>query len=355
MDARFIQDPYSSIGVFQRNIINSMLELDTSNTYYVFANERGRNLLKVRRGLNVVTLATENLFLGNRLMSSVGRKIRIDAFFATFNISPSLPSHVRVVLQNHDFSHGVHDLSFATFVPSKLFRYLHLKSLQRADFLLANSSFTRREAEKLVKGKPIRVIYHDCDPAYKSNSPATADCSPPSKSARREIILYAGRVGPKYKNIGVLLRAFREYSKVVEKGQLVIVYNDTLRPSDRLYLMRHRLNVTLLKNLDRTSLVQLYRQAMMFVYPTSYEGFGSPILESQNSGCPLVLNSVPPLPEVAGQGALYYDGSFSDLAKKMLELRNDRSLKENLVNKGFMNAGRFDWKTTAKETLPYLS
>ena len=230
---------------------------------------------------------------------------------------------------------------------------MHVRSLSRADILLANSSFTGREAQQLAPGKLVKVVHHDCDPEYKS--PVIHEHPYIESLEEHDFVLYSGRVAPRYKNIRTLLRAFSLYSKTYTHSKLVLVYSDHFRITDRLTLLRNRHNVDLLRQVPRKFLIQLYRNAKMFIYPSSYEGFGSPVLEAQNSRCPLIANRVPPLPEVAGDGALYYDGSPKGLATKMLQLAKDDILRDNLVQRGVANAQRFDWRITAEETLKCLN
>jgi glycosyltransferase involved in cell wall biosynthesis len=351
VDARFIQDPYSSIGVFQRNIIKNLLALDRNNIYYVFLTREGQRFIESSDKTQVVILKNMNLLLTNRTITKEATRLGLDLFFATFNISPRFSHNVKVILQTHDFSHGVQDLTIQTLLPAKLYRYLHVKSVQTSDFLLANSSFTKKELEPLSRWQPIRVIYHDCAPEFKQES----SFDKVRELTSHEVILYAGRVAPRYKNIRTLLKAFSIYSKTRAHAKLVIVHSDHFRVTDKLYLLRNRQNVTLSRKMSRDRLIQMYRTAKMFIYPSRYEGFGSPMLEAQNSGCPLIANRAQPLPEVAGDGALYYDGSPKELASRMLQLAQDDALRQDLVYKGIANAQRFDWRTTAEETLECLN
>ena len=87
------------------------------------------------------------------------------------------------------------------------------------------------------------------------------------------------------------------------------------------------------------------------MFPSLYEGFGIPILESFSCQCPLLCSNTSSLPEVAGDGAYYFDPyceeSMRDAIIKVLE---DNCLQEELKQKGSERLKRFSWKKAAIET-----
>lgn len=104
-------------------------------------------------------------------------------------------------------------------------------------------------------------------------------------------------------------------------------------------------------NLDDDSLAYFYKNALAFIFPSLYEGFGIPVLESFACGCPLLCSNVSSLPEVAGNAACYFDPyseeSIKNAVKKVLD---DSSLREDLIKKGYEQLKKFSWKQTAEGT-----
>jgi glycosyltransferase involved in cell wall biosynthesis len=99
-------------------------------------------------------------------------------------------------------------------------------------------------------------------------------------------------------------------------------------------------------------LARLYRNAVVFVYPSLYEGFGIPILEAFSSGCPVIASNVTSIPEVGGDAALYFDPRSEDqIANSLQSVLNDPILRETLKEKGRVRAKQFSWSEAARKTL----
>lgn len=104
-------------------------------------------------------------------------------------------------------------------------------------------------------------------------------------------------------------------------------------------------------NVDDTLLAYLYQNAQCFVFPSLYEGFGIPILESFACGCPLICSNTSSLPEIAREGALYCDPTNEDSIKNAIKkVLNDKQLAEKLIIKGYQRLQEFSWQRTAIET-----
>ena len=99
-------------------------------------------------------------------------------------------------------------------------------------------------------------------------------------------------------------------------------------------------------------LVSLYRHATLFAYPSLYEGFGIPILEAFNMGCPVVASGTTSIPEVGGDAALYIDPeNVEELAAAMLRLISEPDLRELMSRLGCVRASQFGWDRVASQTM----
>jgi glycosyltransferase involved in cell wall biosynthesis len=87
----------------------------------------------------------------------------------------------------------------------------------------------------------------------------------------------------------------------------------------------------------------LYSKAIAFVFPSTYEGFGWPIVEAQSCRCPVVCSNRAPFPEVAGEGALFFDVSDeAGFADAIARLANDTGFRSALIEKGVENLSRYE-------------
>jgi len=99
-------------------------------------------------------------------------------------------------------------------------------------------------------------------------------------------------------------------------------------------------------------LVGLYNTATAFIMPSVYEGFGLPILEAMQSGCPVITTKGGSIPEVAGDAAYYVDGYDTEsIATGIEKIFSTKNLQETLIKKGTEQAKKFSWKKTAERTV----
>ncbi len=88
----------------------------------------------------------------------------------------------------------------------------------------------------------------------------------------------------------------------------------------------------------------LYMNAIAFVFPSLYEGFGIPPLEAMECGCPVAVSDIDVLHEVCGDAALYFDPhSTYEIEQALHTLYIDGDLKQQLIIKGRQQAAQFNW------------
>ena len=98
-------------------------------------------------------------------------------------------------------------------------------------------------------------------------------------------------------------------------------------------------------------LIDLYKEAHAFVYPSLYEGFGIPPLEAMALGCPVICSNTSSLPEVVGNAAETFDPLDNEDIKTSLEkVLYSNELRFKLINLGHTRSRMFSWKKCALET-----
>ena len=174
-------------------------------------------------------------------------------------------------------------------------------------------------------------------------------------------ILFVGTLQPR-KNIARLIEAFSLIQKVesneVKDVDLVIIgkkgwqYEEILAAPEKFGVTD---KVKFLENVPDDELAIFYQHAVFYVLPSLYEGFGLPVIEAMQRGCPVITSNVSSLPEAGGDAALYVDPEDAhDIAEKMQQLILDKKLREELIAKGKKQITKFSWDKAAKETLAVL-
>jgi alpha-1,3-rhamnosyl/mannosyltransferase len=108
--------------------------------------------------------------------------------------------------------------------------------------------------------------------------------------------------------------------------------------------------VRVLGYVSDTELSQLYAGAIVFAYPSDYEGFGLPILEAMRYGLPILAANKTSLPEVAGDAALLVDTQVESIERGLDTLLRDAGLRQKLATKARARVSEFRWENTARAT-----
>jgi glycosyltransferase involved in cell wall biosynthesis len=105
----------------------------------------------------------------------------------------------------------------------------------------------------------------------------------------------------------------------------------------------------LLGEVPDAELPALYSSALAFVYPSLYEGFGLPVLEAMQCGCPVITSNDPAIMEVSGD-AVMHAASTREIAQTMRVLAADPARRKELRKRGFARVKQYSWDLTARRT-----
>jgi glycosyltransferase involved in cell wall biosynthesis len=212
----------------------------------------------------------------------------------------------------------------------------------RAKHIIANSIHTKND---LLKYYPhldesiITVIYRGYTPD---------NFQPIAKKLDKYILFIGSRNG--YKNFYRFINACAPIL-LKEKDLKLICTGNKFSVEEK--KMIYRLNITnkvFQKKVNESQLRNLYRNAILFVFPSLKEGFGLPILEAWGNGCPVALSNSGPFPEIAGNAAAYFDPfSIEDIQKCINNLLSDENLRNNLVERGNKRIKLFTWEKSTNE------
>jgi glycosyltransferase involved in cell wall biosynthesis len=113
-------------------------------------------------------------------------------------------------------------------------------------------------------------------------------------------------------------------------------------------LQKHRIDYVNRFNLPDEELIRQYRETDMVLFPSTFEGFGLPILEGQQAGRPVVTSDLSPMKEVAGEGACLVDPyDAGSIRRGVLAVIGDEAYRDRLVKNGLLNVRRFSAEAVA--------
>ncbi len=173
-----------------------------------------------------------------------------------------------------------------------------------------------------------------------------------------QFILYVGDVNWN-KNLISLI-------KVCEKNKLNLVIVgkqaadkdfDPEHPENKTLLRlqqiaRENKKIQLLGFVSNEDLAAIYKLATVYCQPSYYEGFGLPVLEAMNLGCPVVCSNATSLKEVGGEAVVYFNPyNLQDMEKNIIKVIGDTKIREKLIKRGKVQADKFSWDKTATATL----
>lgn len=219
---------------------------------------------------------------------------------------------------------------------------------RRADHLLTISEFSSQEIQHFTPASPERISVTPL-----AADPSFAEPVPGDPGVPRPYLLCVANSYP-HKNVDQLIRAFAAVEDEIPHT-LVWVGRPRLgqkKIEEALSRLSDPDRVVRLSGLSREALIRLYQQADLFVFPSLYEGFGLPVLESLTAGTPVLTTTCGALPEVGGKHVSTYDPSEDENLEKALRAFDpaDERWRDGVEEWG----DGFDWRETARMTLEVL-
>ena len=162
-------------------------------------------------------------------------------------------------------------------------------------------------------------------------------------------ILHVGRRG-QYKNTDRFFEAMKIILSRHKNIHLLLAGTNDLSEYDLKILGGYSDRIHT-KYLTDDELTGAYQNALCFVFPSLYEGFGAPVIEAMSCGCPVVLSRASVFPEIAGDAGEYFNPlEIDDIAEKIDRVISNENLRAQMRSFGFERAKIFTWDNTAENT-----
>ena len=333
--SRLLNFPESEIILYMGKFINQYGLEKFQLQYYNFFGKKVKYLPKTK-----LFFVKFQQYLFEKFRS----KIDYNVFHQTY-FRPYRPHQNEIrVITVHDFTHEKYPEYFSFFdhtVKNKK------RAINTAHGIICVSNSTKDDLLKIypdVKGE-IKVIYHGNSLNIQvKNEPYF----------KYPYFLFVGsRKG--YKNFNLLLNAFALLPELKKNYKIVCFGGGdfTTKEINLIKKLSLEQNFVQIEGND-IILANAYNFATALIYPSLYEGFGIPLVEAMNYGCPLLISNTSCLPEIAQDAALYFDPlSPEDLADKMELIISDSTLRGVLKIKAAQRGHYFSWEKCAEETFGF--
>ena len=337
--------------IYLRELLAALAALDQVNEYFVFTNlETNADLVPKQANFHWKPQAVHARFRPARILWEQvvlpfeAARYRLNVLFNPGFTAPIF-SPCRQVTVFHDLQHKRHPEYFRWF-DLPFWRLLLWAAAHRSHRLIAVSEATRADLLRFyrIPKERIAVIHHGVEPAFSSLDRSRID----------PYVLCVSTLHP-HKNLPRLIRAYgqkRRDFRLILAG-LRGFHTETVEHLIEEMGLRESVQIT--GWVSRDELYSLYERAQAFVYPSTFEGFGMPVLEALAAGIPVACADIPPLREVAGNAALFFDPSDeSAIADAIERVMTDSALREKLAQAGPERAQPFTWERCAQRTLDVL-
>lgn len=239
----------------------------------------------------------------------------------------------------------LHDITYIRYphTYSKAFRWFYRivipRVLKTSRHILTVSEFSKKEIVNYyrIPEEKIAVIYNAVDKRFRPQ---------PDDTLKKENYLLAVSSVKENKNFSLILKAFEILSKKATDLKLFIVGDLKHGNFSNIDLdtFENHPKIKFIGRVNDEQLVKLYSNAIAFLFPSLYEGFGIPVLEAQACGCPVIASNTASLLEVLQNSAdLVNPLNTDDFVKAICNLATNTSHRNQLIEQGHKNTTRFSW------------
>ena len=349
----------SGIGTYTENLLRELLNIDTKNNYSIFWTGENYENYKKDNSKIIFTSKKHGTFYENYYYPNYIKENNIDMHHIPQNgIGLNELYTSPIVVTIHDLIPYILPETVGRGYLERFLRDMPL-IVRDSKVILTVSEYSKRDIIKFfpfVNEEKIFVTPLAANKSYKPlNKTNCIEYIKNKYSIDSPFILYIGGFSTR-KNVKELIIAFNKIQKSLKKNYKLVLCGSIRDEGIKLQelckelLMDDKIIFTGFVPDDELPL--FYNAAEVFIYPSSYEGFGLPPLEAMSCATPVITSNLTSIPEVTKDCAILINPFDKDeLASSILTLLNSESLLQEYSEKGYNNSLNFTWENTAIATL----
>jgi glycosyltransferase involved in cell wall biosynthesis len=341
VNARFLTQPMTGVQRYAVELSLRLKEMDSSIRFLCPKNVIQHDLF---RKLEAKVIGRTTGHLWEQLTLHLHLHLKKGDLLMNFcNTAPLF--HKNQIVTIHDVGFNVYSQSHPTgFV--LFYKFLLPRIMKSSQHIVTVSNFSKQEILRRyhIAEEKISVVY---DAAKEHFQPEICP-----EMQKEKYFLAVSSLNYR-KNIPALLKAFSLLSNQDGQYRLYLIGDMKAKSFKKLDIGEFLDNpyITFLGRVSDEELRRYYSNAIGFVYPSLYEGFGLPPLEAQRCACPVLVSNIASLPEVFCDSAVYCDPfSVDSIRSGVLKLMNE-STRQVLIAKGMENVKRFSWEKSINDIL----
>lgn len=263
----------------------------------------------------------------------------------------SLNNSIKNITTIHDFTYELHIGGLS----AKVHQLQKRLAIKNSSGIICVSESTKKDlvsAYPDIDNKIVKVIRLAASDCYFPITNIDILETRFSNLKDNKILSFVGK-RIKYKNFSLAISILKN---LPEDYHLVIVGGGDLNTEEIEMLSCIKEQVTYFKNLTSEEINILYNISFCYLYPSEYEGFGIPILEAMQAGCPVLCQNVSSIPEVYGQvdNLVMNINCLNECCENIIKLE-DATYRKKVIMQGWLNAKNFSWDKTFNQTFEFYN
>lgn len=348
-------------------LIKNLQKIDLENEYFIFIKpDEDESCLSPTPNFHIIKLEGGSYPVWEqKTLPAAAHKYGCDILHCTSNTAP-LNCKIPLIVTLHDIIYMEKSYVQILNGPGSNYqkfgniyrRFVVPRILPKVQKMITVSNFEKDRINKFfgLNDNKLVAIYNGVSEHFKPISDIV-ELAKIKKTYKLpdHFFFFLGNTDPKKNTEGVLI-AFRDFLKINKKGFKLVMPDydeiELLNLLNKIGAPELREQIHLTGYIINTDLPAIINLSSVFLYPSLRESFGIPLLEGMKCGVPVITSNTSSMPEIAGDAAYIIDPyQPSEITKAMIELINDKSLRDNYIQKGLKQSNKFSWENMAKEVL----